>query len=66
MNWKVVINTQGKITVETTNVTGSGCLAISRLVRDATSGSIETLTQKPEFFETDQESYTDQSIDLQT
>jgi hypothetical protein len=65
MNWKVLINTQGKITVETSNVTGSGCLAISRLVRDATSGSIESLSQKPEFFETDQEVYNDQNINLE-
>ena len=65
MNWKVLINTQGKITVETSNVTGSGCLAISRLVRDATSGSIESLSQKPEFFETDEEVYNDQNINLE-
>lgn len=54
MKYKITINPIGKISVETSNTTGSKCLKISELVRDATGGRVESLQHKTEFYEPDE------------
>jgi Protein of unknown function (DUF2997) len=51
MKYRIKIDPMGKISVETSNTTGPRCLKLTEIVRNATGGTLESLTHKQEFFQ---------------
>jgi hypothetical protein len=61
MKYRICIDTDGKISVETSNTSGPSCLKVSELVRDATGGTLSSLQHKQEFYEPEGHLTQDQS-----